>query len=224
VFVHLPATGFEFLAAMYQETIALCCDGVEIIPVSSVPTRVESARLITGVSKLNAFFSPVIREMAKRMIDVAGRPGGGQRLFVSRAPEHGRALLNAREVERFFEDREFQIVEPAQLSTREQVRLFASAEEVCGIMGAAMSNTIFAPSLGFLGYLAPGYMFSIDYPNTSSNPAKFYLDLDAALARASTRILVGPAVSTTTVTPRDGFSIDVALLERWYTRRSRALD
>ena len=224
VFVHAPSTGFEFLATMYRETISLCCDRAEIVPVSSAPTRVESARLITGVSKLNAYFSPVVRDMAKSIANAAGPSEGGRKLFVSRSPEHGRGLANAQDTERFFQDRGFLTLEPSQLSIREQVSLFAAAEEICGIMGAGMSNSIFAPTLQFLGYLAPTYMFSIDYPNTSSNPARFYLDMDAALARSVTRILAGPPVSTGSVTPRDGFSIGVELLERWFTQRSMNLN
>jgi hypothetical protein len=184
---------------------------------------VESVRLITGVSRLNGFFSPLVREMARQMVNAADCSGGRQRLFVSRSAEHGRAMVNARDVERFFEDRGFRVVEPSQLSIREQVCLFESAEEVCGIMGAAMVNSIFASNLAFLGYLTPDYMFSINYPNTSTNPARFYLDMDAALARGCTHILAGPAITSGNVTPRDGFSIDVKLLERWYRQRTLAL-
>jgi capsular polysaccharide biosynthesis protein len=224
VFVHAPAAGFEFIASMYRQSIELCCDGVEIIPIPSAATRVEAVRLITGVSKLNSYFSPLVRDMAGHMVHSVGQPGGSTKLFVSRSTEHGRGLVNASEVEHFFEDRGFRVVDPSRLSIREQVCMFAAAGEVIGIMGAAMTNSIFAPPPVYPGYLAPSYMFSINYPNTSPSPARFYLDMDAALERKGTRILAGPAASSRDVTPRDEFSIDVGLLRRWYLHWSRALE
>jgi len=100
--------------------------------------------------------TPLEQEVfAKVARDVAGveKVGGRRRLFISRhsvtrASEGTyRALLNEAALVEALSASGYEIVEPELLPFREQVRLFAEADLVVGLGGAALFNTIFsAPS------------------------------------------------------------------------------
>jgi capsular polysaccharide biosynthesis protein len=91
--------------------------------------------------------------LARVARDLAGADGvaAGRRLFLSRRSvtreTNGlyRALQNEDALVAAFSARGYEIVEPELLPFREQVRLFAEAELVVGLGGAALFNTIFSP-------------------------------------------------------------------------------
>lgn len=99
--------------------------------------------------------SPGEREIFARVArDVAGveKFGGVRRLFLSRRSitreSEGtyRALLNEDALVDALAGRGYEIIEPELLPFPDQVRLFAEAELVVGLGGAALFNTIFSPS------------------------------------------------------------------------------
>jgi capsular polysaccharide biosynthesis protein len=85
--------------------------------------------------------------------DLAGVAKGkpSRRLFLSRRSitrELGgnyRALLNEDALVEAFAERGYEIVEPELLAFPEQIRLFAEAELVVGLGGAALFNLVFSP-------------------------------------------------------------------------------
>lgn len=104
----------------------------------------------------NIDLSPSRLEMeifAKVARDVGGVKEAkvSRRLFLSRrrttreSKGTYRALLNEASLLRAFADRGYEIVEPELLSFPDQIRLFAEADLVAGLGGAAMFNTIFSP-------------------------------------------------------------------------------
>lgn len=81
---------------------------------------------------------------------------GGRRLFVDRSPARGRTLTNRTAIVARLEALGFEAVDPERMNLREQMVLFSQADLVVGIMGAAMTNTIFCPQGAELIYLAAG--------------------------------------------------------------------
>lgn len=67
----------------------------------------------------------------------------GRRVFISRSRAHSRRLVNEEEVMALCAQYGFEVVVPETLSFREQVKLFAEAEALIGVKGAAFANAMF---------------------------------------------------------------------------------
>lgn len=72
-------------------------------------------------------------------------PQKQRRLLVSRRHSGSRRAVNEAEIEAFLRAYHFETCMPETLSFREQVALFAQAEMVVGVHGAALTNLLFAP-------------------------------------------------------------------------------
>jgi capsular polysaccharide biosynthesis protein len=68
-----------------------------------------------------------------------------KRFFVRRTGS-SRNMDNEVEVERFFADRGWALINPSELTFAQEIRLFAEAEAVAGMIGSALSNTVFSSS------------------------------------------------------------------------------
>lgn len=137
---------------------------------------------------------------------------GGRRLFVDRSPARGRTLANRAAIVARLEALGFETVDPERMNLREQMVLFSQADLVVGIMGAAMTNTIFCPPGAELIYLAAG--------ETWIEP--FYWDL-AAIGGHRYAVVFGEPEE-----PKDGrqlpsFAVDVEDLDA-ALRVTRAYD
>lgn len=131
----------------------------------------------------------------------ATRTGPGQRLFVTRRADHGRGLLNIAVVQERLEALGFIVVDPEALSFAEQAAVFASADVVVGCMGAAMTNSVFAPVGTRLLYLAPhGW------------PEPFYWDL-AAVRQHEYNVCFGPVADGGVPPHLSSFSINQEQLD-----------
>jgi hypothetical protein len=83
-------------------------------------------------------------------------PGEPRRLYVSRGRAATRGVVNEAELVAALEPHGFEVVRPDELSFREQVALFASAEVVVGPHGAGLSNMVFARDASVCELLHPG--------------------------------------------------------------------
>ena len=100
-----------------------------------------------------------VRSRAAAASKPASAPGAGaapaRRLFVTRAATRGRGIVNLDEVATRLSEAGFEPIDPETLSFEQQVEAFSHAEIVVGVMGAAMTNTLFSPAGCRVGYLAP---------------------------------------------------------------------
>ena len=71
--------------------------------------------------------------------------GTAEQIFVTRR-RFNRPCSNVMEVEKFFVDRGFTVVQPEQLSIPDQARTFAAARVIAGFGGASMFNLAYAES------------------------------------------------------------------------------
>lgn len=100
--------------------------------------RQQYRDLMVGARQLDLY-----RQMAE---SVPPMPEAPKRIFVSRSrlpTDHYRQMTNEAELAAFLETRGFSVVAPETLSAAEQIALFHSAEEVVGLGGAGMFNTVF---------------------------------------------------------------------------------
>lgn len=72
----------------------------------------------------------------------AGAGSDGVKLYLRRSTET-RNAINRAEIEALLVEQGFTVIEPERLSFSEQVRMFASADIVVGVTGAAFANLIF---------------------------------------------------------------------------------
>lgn len=99
-----------------------------------------------------------------------GDSGAGRRLFVIRGAARGRGIINLAEIEPLLADAGYETVDPETYDFAGQVDMFRAADRVIGVMGAAMTNTLFCPPGARVGYLAPVGWFE-----------PFYWDLAGAI-------------------------------------------
>jgi capsular polysaccharide biosynthesis protein len=83
------------------------------------------------------------------------RPGGGRRLFLSRADAGYRRLHNETDLHPLLRAHDFEIVTPAGLDVAGQARLMAEAAVVAGPAGAAFANLVFASAPARVVEIAP---------------------------------------------------------------------
>ncbi|MBR0653917.1 glycosyltransferase family 61 protein [Plastoroseomonas arctica] len=133
---------------------ALCGVGAEVVWLR--PDRVyrcDGLSYATPVSCHPMLKSPHALEwLANR---VAAPAAGRTRLYLARGVSSGRSLLNEAALWPLLAARGFVRVEAAALSFADQAGLCAGTAMVAGVMGAAMTNTLFAPPATVVGHLAP---------------------------------------------------------------------
>ena len=183
-----------------QSVVALLGHGIEIRFLE--PTHVyDFVRLnyVTPVSYHPTLKNPAaIQAVRSRMPGPAGT--GPRRLFVLRSPG-ARALLNETVIGSLLASHGFTAVDPAKLPFAKQAGLFADAELIVGCMGAAMTNTLFAPPGCRILHLAPeGWL------------EPFYWDL-AAVCGHGYGTCFGPPTDPHALPHLSDFSIDPAALQ-----------
>ena len=125
------------------------------------------------------------------------RDGQETKIFVRRARGESRALRNEGELLPRLVERGFVPIDTHAMTFAEQVHVFAQATHVVGIMGAAMTNTLFCRPHTRLLYLAPrGWI------------EPFYLDL-AVVRGHGYRILYGEPHEIEAAPFASSFSVEV---------------
>lgn len=143
-----------------------------------------------------------VAERATVMISDETAADAPDRIFVRRREAAGRDLLNADVLARMLAGRGFATVYAEDYSFNEQVGLFRRAKRIVGQMGAAMTNTIFAPITARVLHLAP-----------SGWVEPFYWDLAVACGHEY-RVLYGAATDSDSAPHRRSFTINPTPLER----------
>jgi capsular polysaccharide biosynthesis protein len=83
---------------------------------------------------------------------------GPRRFYVQRVSVN-RGLANEAEIQQFFRDLGWGIIDPATLSFAQQMKLFSQAEAVCGVHGAALANLLWAnPGCGVVEICPGNYL------------------------------------------------------------------
>lgn len=115
-------------------------------------TRLESVTVPARLTKLNQSVYETMREVYGALKEASGKLAVDQeslpaRVYISRArvsrSKVERAIVNEPLIERLAERCGFTVVYPETLTLAQQVRMFASADVVCGLSGSALHQCVF---------------------------------------------------------------------------------
>ena len=123
-------------------------------------TQYQADRLVVpSLAGVMNHVRPSSIEFVRRLFGVAPAdrpPRPGRRLYVSRAGEARRRVVNDGEVISLLGDHGFEVVTPGDLSVTEQARIFSEAEIVVGPHGGGLTNMIFcAPGTRIIELISP---------------------------------------------------------------------
>lgn len=123
------------------------------------PVEVAGLRYASRASRHPVLKSPdAIATMVERVmagLPRADRSGWGDKLLIARTGVERRGLINLAEIVALLEERGFRVLDPMKASAAEQIAACAAARCIVGVMGAAMTNTVFASPGTHVIHLAP---------------------------------------------------------------------
>ncbi len=107
------------------------------------PVFVRELIMVEGMTEHGSYMSPLVRDCHDRLAHgIAGH--GVERVFLTRGAGHGRNFADEAHVARLASERGYAVVSPAGLGLEGQIALMRDARLVAGVMGAAMTNLIYA--------------------------------------------------------------------------------
>lgn len=118
-----------------------------VIP--SLPRHVESTKPDAGYIQSPRAMEWVSSQL-RSAVDMSDRPDVGRRLYVSRANQSDRRVINEANLRSVLSSHGFDIIHPENWSLEEQVAAFAQSEAVCGPHGAGLINFVYADDSAIL--------------------------------------------------------------------------
>jgi len=127
------------------------------IETSPEPVLVERLLVIEGLTSHGAYVSPLIMACFDRI--ASGIPAGGAaRIFVSRGAAPTRRLADEAGIIARAASRGFAGIAPGAMRFSAQISSFKGARRITGIMGATLTNVVFAQPGAVVHALAPAAM------------------------------------------------------------------
>ncbi len=107
------------------------------------PVFVRELIMVEGMTEHGSYMSPLVRDCHERLAH--GIVGSGiERVFFLRGEGLGRNFRDETHMARLAAERGYAVVSPAGLGLEGQIALMRDARLVAGVMGAAMTNLIYA--------------------------------------------------------------------------------
>ncbi len=106
------------------------------------PVLVKRLLLVHGVTCHSIYASRLIQDFFD-FISGPITPGRDKKIFVSRSLASTRRFLNSEEIEMYFSNNGYIIINPERLSFTDQMSIFKGANNVIGASGAALTNIVF---------------------------------------------------------------------------------
>jgi capsular polysaccharide biosynthesis protein len=126
-----------------------------------------------------------------------------RKIYLKRPSNLFRPLQNEKNLSRFLQKNEFEIIEPSTISLAEQIKMIRSAKIIVAESGAALTNVMFAEDKTKLIELHPALDYSNFWRDYSSN---FIQDYEKIYGKK--RLFGRKGVA------RDGFVIEIQSLEK----------
>ena len=115
---------------------------------ASIPSgglRVERLEVVTPMGTVRTKRPEIHQTFRRIAAQFQPTETGPARLYLTRDGVGSRGIANEQEVQHLLAERGFVAVQPELMSLGDQVRLFSSAEAICGPLGSAFVNMVFAP-------------------------------------------------------------------------------
>ena len=121
------------------------------------PVFVRELIMVEGMTEHGSYMSPLVRDCHDRLAHgIAG--SGIERVFLARGTGLGRNFQDEAHMARLAAERGYAVVSPAGLGLEGQIALMRDARLVAGVMGAAMTNLIYASPGCSAAVFAPASM------------------------------------------------------------------
>ncbi len=136
--------GEPMLGGIMQQTLRRLGIEDRRVRVSGLePVFVRELIMVEGMTEHGSYMSPLVRDCHDRLAHgIVGR--GVERVFLARGTGLGRNFRDDAHMARLAAERGYVVVSPAGLGLEGQIALMRDARLVAGVMGAAMTNLVYA--------------------------------------------------------------------------------
>ena len=150
--------GDRTLGRIMIETLRRIGLADECVRVSgAAPVHVRELLMVEGLTEHGTYMSPLVQECHDRLAHgIAGH--GIERVFLSRGSVYGRGFGDEPYMSRLAAERGYAVLSPEALGLDGQIGLMRDARLIAGVMGAAMTNLIFATRGARAAIFAPALM------------------------------------------------------------------
>ena len=107
------------------------------------PAYFERLIVIDGMTRHGTFMSPIAPALLRTLEGRIAERKTDRKLFITRGASPKRKLINEDSLWQKYRDKGFTKVDPGLLSLDEQISFFRDANEVVGVIGAALTNLVF---------------------------------------------------------------------------------
>jgi capsular polysaccharide biosynthesis protein len=146
------------LSDVIRESASLLHIGGDAIHYSDArPLHVERLLIVHGLTNHGTYMSPLVVSSLEALAEPIDG-SGHRKLYVTRKGLPSRRFGNETEIEDRAAAHGFTLFDPSGLSFTQQVAAFKNARHIVGVMGAALSNTVFARRGAKIVNLAPASM------------------------------------------------------------------
>lgn len=143
--------------SMAYSLALLGVDLARTIVADDTPRRFADLLVVDGLSEHGGFMSPLTVGTADALArDVASQTT--ERLFITRKSMGFRRVVDEDALLERARSHGYTPVDPAEMPLPDQIALFKGASRIVGVMGAAMTNTVFAPPGARVVTLTPAGM------------------------------------------------------------------
>jgi capsular polysaccharide biosynthesis protein len=195
------------MRAVAEATMALLLADAEVIFHEDGTALVcEALHYAAPVSVTPLFKQPDALALLRRAVAPAAT-APRRRLYVRRPPEAERTLVNEAAVIDLCTARGCEVVEPERLGLRAQAAVFAAAEWVVGVKGAALANLMFAPADATAIVLSPRHWIDPIFWDLAGQRDQRYIEV---LADGTDPASAGGGAAD----PRAPLHVDLAALAR----------
>ena len=107
------------------------------------PSYFERLIVIDGMTRHGTFMSPIAPALLRTLGHYIAERKTERRLFITRGASPKRKLVNEDMLWEEYKNKGFTKIDPGILSLDEQISFFRDADEVVGVIGAALTNLVF---------------------------------------------------------------------------------
>lgn len=159
-------------------------EGETAVPLDGAPTRVARLVVIDGLTAHGGYMSPLAVAAVRRAVaDIA--PGADRALYLPRLATGHRLFRDEAAIVARAREAGFRAFDPGAASFAEQVAAFAGAQRIAGVMGAALTNIVFAPPGAEVTVFAPANMADTSFWFIAGQCGLRYREVRCALAGPS---------------------------------------
>src|SRR5208283_2091035 len=146
------------LKSVIRESMAMLqINEEQVLCMNFSPIHFDSVVVVDGLTAHGVYMSPLVINCADAL-SARVRGGSAKKLLVTRNGVASRRLINEDDVWQRAVTAGYSLLDTSRLSLSEQIATFLNATHIVGVMGAALTNVVFAPRGASVLNFAPATM------------------------------------------------------------------